>query len=72
MIPDPLSAVGEVAGLAKVIFQWVTDPDGYHEWSTDKKLEKLHEASLKAIQAKDTAALDLLTAEYTRLRNKIV
>jgi hypothetical protein len=69
---DPLSAAGEFAGLAKVIFQWVTDPDGYHEWSTDKKLEKLHEASLKAINARDTVALDLLSAEYARLRNKIV
>jgi hypothetical protein len=69
---DPLSAAGEFAGLAKAIFQWVTEPEGYHEWSTDKKLEKLHEASLKAIQARDTAALDLLTAEYARLRNKIV
>jgi hypothetical protein len=69
---DPLSAVGEVAGLAKVIFQWVTEPEGYHEWSTEKKLEKLHEATLKAIQARDTAACDALAAEYARMRNKII
>jgi hypothetical protein len=69
---DPLSAAGEFAGLAKVIFQWVTEPDGYHEWSTDKKLEKLHEASLKALQTRDLPALDVLLAEYKRLRDKIV
>jgi hypothetical protein len=67
-----IEALGPLASLAEVIFRYVTEPNGYHEWSTNKKLGRLHESSLKALNARDFAALDALLAEYKRLRDEIV
>jgi hypothetical protein len=66
-----LTAAGELAGLAKVIFQWVTEPGGYQDLTIEKKLEKLHEAQQKALMAKDYAALDALIGEYRRMCDKL-
>jgi hypothetical protein len=67
-----IEAIGPLAILANTIFKWVTEPEGYHELKLERKLEKLHEAALKALNARDFAALDALTAEYRRLRDTIV
>jgi hypothetical protein len=67
-----IDAIGPLAVLANTIFKYVTEPDGYHEWSVNKKLGRLHEASQKALAAKDFAALDLLLREYRRLSDSIV
>jgi hypothetical protein len=67
-----IEAIGPVAILLNTIFKYVTEPDGYHEWSTNKKLGRLHEASQKALAAKDFAALDTLLREYRRLSDSIV
>jgi hypothetical protein len=67
-----IDAIGPLAVLANTIFKYVTEPDGFHELKLSRKLEKLHEASLKALQARDFAALDALLAEYKRLRDEIV
>lgn len=63
--------IGPMASLALAVFKWVTEPEGYQEWSITRKLEALHAASLKALEAKDFAALDTLLAEYRRLRDTI-
>ena len=67
-----IEAVGPLAILANTIFQWVTEPEGYHELKIDRKLEKLHDACIKALNARDFAALDALSAEYRRLRETII
>lgn len=64
--------VGAVAELATAIFKWVTDADGYHDWSLEKKLGKLHAASLKALVDRDFAACDALIREYRRLSESII
>lgn len=63
--------VGAVASLVETVFKWVTEPEGYHELSLGRKLEKLHGASLRALAEKDWMAVDALLAEYRRLSAQI-
>lgn len=67
-----IDAIGPLATLANTIFKWVTEPEGYHELSLNRKLEKLHEASIKALNARDFVAVDALLAEHRRMRDEIV
>lgn len=64
--------VGAVATLAQAIFSWVTEPEGYHDLSFNRKLRALHDASQKALANKDFASLDLLLREYRRLSDTYV
>jgi hypothetical protein len=64
--------IGAVASLAEAIFKWVTDPNGYETLSTDLKLDRLREATNKAMDAKDWTALDYLIAEYRRISSTFV
>jgi hypothetical protein len=67
-----IDAIGPVATLLNTIFKWVTEPEGYHELSLNRKLEKLKDATLKAIRDRDYAACDVLIAEYGRLQSSII
>ena len=64
--------IGQVAELLQVIFKWVTEPGGYTELTLARKLDKLHEGSLRALAAKDFVACDTLLAEYRRLSAQII
>lgn len=61
--------VGAVATfLDDLLKYFAMDPDGYARASVERKLETLHEASIKAVEQKDWAAVDRCVAQYRELQ----
>lgn len=67
-----MGSVGSVAELIKAIFDYATEPEGYHADSLERKLAKLTEAAHRALDAKDWPAVDAVLAELKRMQSEIV
>ena len=66
---DIAAAVGAGLTFADDLFKYfAVDPDGFSRMSVERKLEALHEASTRALQARDLDAVDRCLAEYRRLQ----
>ena len=65
--------VGAVATLADDIFKWaLVDPRGYATLSFNDKLETLHVAARKALDAKEYGVVDRVLAELERMSTVFV
>jgi hypothetical protein len=63
-----LTGVGPVAELLNSVVSWLLSADGYATWKRDRKLAALREAVVVAINNDMWGTLDLLLAEYKKLR----
>jgi len=62
--------VGLVAALLTKVLGYAVDPDGYEQWSREKKLTTLMEGIDAAILAHDEPATDVLFDEYRWVRQQ--
>lgn len=56
--------VGAVALLLTRVLGYAVDPDGYSQWSRERKLARLMEGIDAAIWSHDESAADVLFSEY--------
>lgn len=56
--------VGAVAMLLTKVLGYAVDPDGYEQWTRERKLARLMEGIDAAIWSHDESATDVLFAEY--------
>jgi hypothetical protein len=56
--------VGLVAALLTKVLGYAVDPDGYSQWSRERKLARLQEGIDASIWNHDETAMDILLAEY--------
>jgi hypothetical protein len=56
--------VGLIAALLTKMLGYAVDPDGYEQWSRDRKLTRLMEGIDAAVLIHDDTAVDVLFNEY--------